>query len=206
MTFAIIKAHPRSDDVVLVQMPSGTAKAILERPGRPDLFWDASRKAWRLATVNVDSLVQILRQIGVVFTDEREPDAPVSTGPARHRPLPECRSCQTPVRRGSTTAAYCAGCGAPVDVIELSVEDVTGARVTSECVRCRRTQPGAFPYCSTCGATMPPREEMTVRVPRVPASRPQLEDPVTVGELVEQLALPAGFTRGSERGEQSSSS
>lgn len=188
MYTAVIKKHPSTDDVVLVELPPDLLATIKSQVDAPPMWWPPNRKAWQIHVDAVEVLIRILTRTGVVLVDEREPDASVSTGPMRHRPLPECRNCQTPVRRGSQPA-YCAGCGQPADLLELTVDEVTGARASSECFRCGRTQPGAFPFCTKCGATMPSREAMTVRAPRSTPARPQLEDPVAVGEAMSQLDL-----------------
>ncbi len=187
MSFAIIKAHPKSSDVALVDMPSDIAKTLQEQIDAPRIFWNRERRSWYLQTENVEVLTRILRRLGAHVTDERAPDAPVSTGPIRHRPLPECRHCQAPYRRGSTQA-YCHSCGRPTDIIEITADDITGGHPTRDCDRCHRTQTGAFDWCGHCGAPMPPAQPAT-RPPVVLPPRPQLTDPLPLAETLAQLDL-----------------
>ena len=188
-SLAIIKAHPSSDDVVLVQLPPATAPAI--RSDIPHLWWDPRRTAWRMRADAVDELHAVCIRLDVALTDEREPDAPVWTGPLRHRPLPQCRWCATPARRtDNARLQHCPACGRTWDPIEVSPDELT-SRATRDCPSCGHTQAAGWAYCSRCGQPIPHLAPVPVRAPPSPPPREQLPDPLSLRELIEQLPLTA---------------
>ena len=186
-SIAIIKAHPSSDDVVLVQLPPAIAPAI--KSDIPHLWWDPRRTAWRMRADAVDELHTVCTRLDVAVIDEREPDAPVWTGPLRHRPLPQCRWCATPARRADSAKLlhHCPTCGRAWDPIEVSPDELT-SRATRDCPVCGHTQAAGWAYCSRCGQPIPALAPVPVRAPPTPP-REQLQDPMPLREALDQLPL-----------------
>jgi hypothetical protein len=173
MTIIKIESHPTRGDLLVVH--AGPDASAVMGPFGPARWQPKSRAYWMPAK-DLESFVRHLDREGATLVDER------ATGGGPSGPLPECRHCGQPARRG-VELRHCPDCGGRWEpVVHASGIGDDAARTT--CPHCGRAQAGNFPRCQHCGQMMPVRDVTTVR-PVIPA-RPKttLADPVTFGQVL----------------------
>lgn len=175
-----ITAHPRSRDVVVVQVPV---------EGNDDM-----KEMRHLATLNTDLHGYVIRKDrldefrawadGIGWTLV-EGGGPV-TKAGHHTHPQECRTCGQPGSWGDPPD-YCPACGTAWDPITPHDIENNEPRRMVTCDACGHRQPGRFPRCAHCGSLM--HYERPTVVPQVVFDHHG--EPVTVGEV-----LRRDWTRG----------
>lgn len=173
-----IEAHPKQPDLIVVHAGPDTAELMGRfQPAR----WQPKAKAYWLPATHLDAFVRHLDRAGATFVDERGSGGAVG-------PLPECTHCGHPVRRG-VEPRFCPGCGAPWTPVVHEAEHMPGA-VRTTCLRCTREQRGRFERCMNCGDLMPAPVAAGPRPVIVERPREHLDEPVTVGQVLDEQQLP----------------
>jgi hypothetical protein len=71
----------------------------------------------------------------------------------REAPLPECRHCAQPARRGAHLQ-HCPNCGTPWEPIELGAPYAQALAAMVQCASCLRNTPTGYSHCTLCGVPL----------------------------------------------------
>jgi hypothetical protein len=135
----------------LAQTMGGFAPAryVGDRPPVPDASYVISQD-------RLPSFMVYAANRGVSVGDYRQPSSTPSQRPAwAEHPLPECRQCGQPAKRGARLS-FCPNCGATWDAIEVGPAG-QGRHESApmvQCASCMQTTPAGFTHCMECGAPL----------------------------------------------------
>jgi hypothetical protein len=168
-----IEHHPKQPNLLVVHAGPDAGPMM---GGFGPARWQAKSRAYWIPTPDLEKFIRYLDLKGATLVDERAVGGPSG-------PLPECRACGQPAKRGAELR-FCPACRARWEpVVHASAIDDDTAR--AHCPTCGRAQAGNFDGCQHCGQVMPVRDVTAVR-PVIPA-RPKtaLADPVAFGQVIE---------------------
>jgi hypothetical protein len=153
-----LKSDPEDPEVVYLCTPPDMAQTmggfaparyIGDRPPVPDASYVISQD-------RLPHFMVYAANRGITLGDYRQPRQQPSQRPAwAEHPLPECRECGQPAKRGARLS-FCPNCGTPWDPIEVGPagQGRESSAPMLTCHACQRTTPAGFTHCCECGAKL----------------------------------------------------
>lgn len=167
-TTATISSHPSDENILMLRTPHDHAAEMGRfEPAR----YDSTSRAYLVHVDHLEPLRRFAKRIGMYLVDQR------AQAEGERTLMPECRNCGQPAKLGHEPIR-CPDCGEVWS--SRFMDGLDNRRGLTQTCPIGHTQLGAFPYCGTCGARIPPPEKTGPPV----VLRQQLADPKPLAEVV----------------------
>lgn len=167
-----VRAHETNPDLLYLCTPPELASVMggfgpARFVGRPP--WTTPDASYLIATDDLVRFQTFANSRQIITNDARGvvTEAPAQRPAWAERPLPECRECGQPAKRGARLT-YCPNCGQPWDAIEIGAPETHHHEAGVECPHCVKVHtctgchlptPYGFAHCVHCGSRTGAHEE-----------------------------------------------